>query len=370
MVSLPSLFQNTSNCLVADGLGLGSKGPHLLHGSPLADHCDLRALTKAHVLAPVAHPAAIGVDAHVAPILGLPVAHGAAHARAVVPGVDGINAVVSQPASLVRVARITRDLTIAALLSVGHVGTDVLTRVKLGSSNGCRAASHALVLAPVAHPAAVQVSAHVTPVLSLPVAVDRANSMAAIPLVHLVNAVVSVPAEVRVISSVTVDLSAVALLSVRLEACSSTASTAAVVAARACSGRTSTRLDGHAVVAQPASVVIQTHVAVLLCVPVAGHVANSGAAVPRAHLVKTVVSIPAGGVIVISGVAPDLSGIALLGPWFKITSGARARTSPSGLAVDGDLTLKRDPRSGGPGKSSRGKKEEREHLLASRQDSA
>merc|ERR1719327_2189641 len=161
MVSLPSLFQNTSNCLVADGLGLGSKGPHLLHGSPLADHCDLRALTKAHVLTPVAHPAAIGVGAHVAPILGLPVAYGAAHARAVVPGVDGINAVVSQPASLVRVARITRDLTIAALLSVGHVGADVFTRVKLGSSNWCRAASHALVLAPVAHPAAVQVSANV-----------------------------------------------------------------------------------------------------------------------------------------------------------------------------------------------------------------
>merc|ERR1712193_372928 len=120
--------------------------------------------------------------------------------------------------------------------------TTVLTRVKLRSSNGCRAASHALVLAPVAHPAAVQVSAHVAPVLSLPVAVDRANSMAAVPLVHLVDAVVSVPAEVRVISSVTVDLSAVALLSVRLEAGSSTASTAAVVAARACSGRTSTRL--------------------------------------------------------------------------------------------------------------------------------
>ena len=32
-----------------------------------------------------------------------------------------------------------------------------------------------------------------------------------------------------------------------------------------------------------------------------------------------------------------------LGPWFKITTGARARTSPSGLAVDRDLTLKRDP---------------------------
>merc|ERR1711973_385893 len=102
-------------------LGLGSKGPHLLHGSPLANHRDLGALTKAHVLAPVAHPAAIGVDAHVAPILRLPVARGAAHARAVVPGVDGIDAVVSKPASLVRVARITRDLTIAALLSVGHV---------------------------------------------------------------------------------------------------------------------------------------------------------------------------------------------------------------------------------------------------------
>merc|ERR1712241_1233318 len=320
MHQLPSLFQNTSNYLIADGLGLGSKGPHLLHGSPLADHRDLRALTKAHVLAPVAHPAAVGVGAHVAPILGLPVAHGAAHARAVIPGVDGINAVVSQPASLVRVARITRDLTIAALLSVGHVGADVLTRVKLGSSNGCRAASHALVLAPVAHPAAVQVSA-------------------------------------------------LALLSVRLEACSSTASTAAVVAARACSGRTSTRLDGHAVVAQPASVVIQTHVAVLLSVPVAGHVANTGAAVPGAHLVKTVVSIPAGVVVVISGVAPDLSGVALLGPWFKITTGARARTSPSGLAVDRDLTLKRDPRSGGPGKGGRRKKEKREHLLASRQDS-
>merc|ERR1712079_664314 len=279
---LPSLFQNTFNCLIADGLGLGSKGPHLFHGSPLADHRDLRALTNAHVLAPVAHPAAVGVDAHVAPILGLPVAHGAAHARAVVPGVDGINAVVSKPATLVRVARITRDLTIAALLSVGHVSADVFTRVKLGSSNGCRAASHALVLAPVAHPAAVQVSPHVAPVLSFPIAVDRANSMAAVPLVHLVNAVVSIPAKVRVISSITVDLSAVALLRLRFEAGSSTASTAAIVAARACSGRTSTRLDGHAVVAQPASVAVQTHVTVLLGVPVAGHVANSGAAVPGA----------------------------------------------------------------------------------------
>merc|ERR1712122_333501 len=109
----------------------------------------------------------------------------------------------------------------------------------------------------------------------------------------------------------------------------STTSTAAVVAARACSGRTSTRLDGHAVVAQPASVVIQTHVTVLLGVPVAGHVANSRAAVPGAHLVKTVVSIPASVVVVIAGVTPDLSGVALLGPWFKITAGARARTGPS-----------------------------------------
>merc|ERR1712200_162711 len=97
---------------------------------------------------------------------------------------------------------------------------------------------------------------------------------------------------------------------------------------------TSTRLNGHAVVAQPAAVTVQTHVAVFLSVPVAGHVADSGAAVPGAHLVKTVVSIPAGVVVVISRVAPDLSGIALLGPWFKITTGARARTSPSGLAVD------------------------------------
>merc|ERR1719222_525546 len=103
-------------------------------------------------------------------------------------------------------------------------------------------------------------------------------------------------------------------------------------------------------------------VAVLLSVPVAVHVANSGASVPGAHLVKTVVSIPAGVVVVISGVAPDLSGIALLGPWFKITARARARTSPSGLAVDRDLTLKWDPRSGGPGKGSRWKKEKREHL--------
>merc|ERR1719222_1504547 len=103
-------------------------------------------------------------------------------------------------------------------------------------------------------------------------------------------------------------------------------------------------------------------VAVFLSVPVAGHVADSGAAVPGAHLVKTVVSIPAGVVVVISGVAPDLSGVALLGPWFKITAGARARTSPSGLAVDRDLALKRDPGSGGPGKSSRRKKEKREHL--------
>merc|ERR1711990_1368824 len=303
---LPSLFQNTSNCLIAGGLGLGSKSPHFLHGSSLADHRDLRALTKAHVLAPVAHPAAVGVDAHVTPILGLPVAHGAAHARAVVPGVDGINAVVSKPASLVRVARITRDLTIAALLSVGHVGADVLTRVKLGSSNGCRAAPHALVLAPVAHPAASRVSAHVAPVLSLPVAV---------------------PASLRVHTSVAIDLSAVALHGVSFKAGGARAAVviaAVVVAARTCHSRTSTGGEIHAIVAKPASVAVHSHVAVFLGVPVARHVANTGAAVPLVHLLETVVSVPALVVVVVARVAPDLSRVAFLGPGVKVAA-SRAR---------------------------------------------
>jgi hypothetical protein len=61
----------------------------------------LKRVTKGHVLAPVAHPASVGVHSHVAPFFGVPVAHGAAHSRAAVPGVHGINAVVSEPASLV-----------------------------------------------------------------------------------------------------------------------------------------------------------------------------------------------------------------------------------------------------------------------------
>merc|ERR1712200_154367 len=93
------------------------------------------------------------------------------------------------------------------------------------------AASHALILAPVAHPAAVRVSSHVAPVLSLPVAVHRADTVATIPFVDLVDAVVAVPATVRVHASVASDLSAVTILVVRLKAGEGAG---AIVRARSC----------------------------------------------------------------------------------------------------------------------------------------
>merc|ERR1712130_115042 len=78
--------------------------------------------------------------------------------------------------------------------------------------------SHALVLAPVAHPATVGISAHVAPVLSLPVAVHTAHSVATVPLVHLVDTVVAVPASLRVITSVAMHLSGVTRLLIRFKA--------------------------------------------------------------------------------------------------------------------------------------------------------
>merc|ERR550519_2825951 len=90
-----------------------------------------------------------------------------------------------------------------------------------------------LVLAPVPHPTTSRVSSHVTPILRLPVAVHGAHTVASIPLVHLGDAVVSVPAAFRVHPSVAVDFCAVAILGVSIKA----GTTGVVAAARTSSGR-------------------------------------------------------------------------------------------------------------------------------------
>jgi hypothetical protein len=125
------------------------------------------------------------------------------------------------------------------------------------------------------------------------------------------------------------DLSGVALRGVRFEAGARAKARAAVVvaavivAARTCS-RTSTGGEILAIVAQPTSVAVRSHVTVFLSFPVAMHVAHSGAAIPLAHLLETVVSVPALVVIVVARVAPDLSSVAFLDPGVEVAA-SRAR---------------------------------------------
>merc|ERR1719173_338541 len=142
------------------------------------------------------------------------------------------------------------------------------------------------------------------------------------------------------------DFSSVALLGVRVKARGARARAGPGVAA---------------VVAQPAVVGVHSHVAVVLCVPVARHVANTRAAVPVADLLEAVVSVPALVVVVVAGVAPDLSLVTFRDPGVEIAA-SRARARARGLTVCRKLTFKWDPRSWAPGKGSRGKDEKSKHL--------
>jgi len=100
------------------------------------------------------------------------------------------------------------------------------------------------------------------------------------------------------------------------------------------------------------------HIAKVLILPMAGCVANSWAAIPVAHLLKTIVSEPTCFIIVVASIAPDLSRVvAFLGVRKPILA-LRSATSRWKLALEWD------PRSWAPGSESKsGKKEQkREHL--------
>merc|ERR1719239_91447 len=116
-----------------------------------------------------------------------------------------------------------------------------------------------------------------------------------------------------------------------------------------------------AVVAQPAVVCVHTHVTVVLSVPVARRMANTGTTVPLANLLDTVVSVPTLVVVVVARVAPDLSLVTFRDPGVEIAA-SRARARSRGLTVCRKLTFKWDPRSWAPGKGSRGKDEKSKHL--------
>jgi hypothetical protein len=126
------------------------------------------------------------------------------------------------------------------------------------------------------------------------------------------------------------DLGAVAILGVSFKAGARARTRAAVIsaaivpAARSCHSRASTGAEILAIVSQPAVVDVQPHVAVFLSFPVARFVANTRAAVPLAHLLETVVSVPACVVVVVARVAPDLSPVAFRDPGVKVAA-ARAR---------------------------------------------
>merc|ERR1711934_999458 len=96
---------------------------------------------------------------------------------------------------------------------------------------------------------------------------------------------------------------------------------AVVIASRTCS-RTSTGGEILAIVAQPTVVAVHSHVAEFLSIPVAWHVTHSGAAIPLAHLLEAVVSVPA--LVVVARVAPDLSSVAFHDPGVEVTA-PRAR---------------------------------------------
>merc|ERR1712210_56305 len=125
------------------------------------------------------------------------------------------------------------------------------------------------------------------------------------------------------------DLGGVALHGVRFKAGARAKTRAAVVvasvivAARTCS-RTSTGGEILAIVAQPASVGVHSHVAVFLGIPVARLVAHTGASIPLVHLLETVVSVPTLVVVVVARVTPDLSGVAFRDPGVEVTA-PRAR---------------------------------------------
>jgi len=134
------------------------------------------------------------------------------------------------------------------------------------------------VLTVVPQPASVRVNTHVAPVLVVPVTALRAHPRATIRL-NLGNTVVSQPAPLPVVSSVAVDLSAVALLGVSFKVTRARARAIVIVVIVAGTCRASTIAQILAPVAQPAVVAVHPHVAPILSFPVAIFVANTRAAV-------------------------------------------------------------------------------------------
>jgi len=152
----------------------------------------------------VASPAAIGIKPIVTPNLIHAADHGA-DTRAI--SHHGRQAVVAHPAALSINPIVTVDLCGIALLSPGRGADNTRARSSIS-----RTASQTPGLAEVSHPAAIGVSAQVTPLLQLPVTVVGADARAAIKLVDLVQAVVAIPTALRRAAGITGDLSLIACL--------------------------------------------------------------------------------------------------------------------------------------------------------------
>jgi len=104
-----------------------------------------------------------------------------------------------------------RSAKVAASLVVGtdlvmrwEMFAGILARCHRRSHFMNRTASHALVLTPSSHPASIGVISIFTPVLGFIVAINSTHSRAAIILVHLLDAVVAIPAALRIKPSIAV----------------------------------------------------------------------------------------------------------------------------------------------------------------------
>lgn len=119
-----------------------------------------------------------------------------------------------------------RSAKVAASLVVGtdrvmrwEMFAGILARCHRRSHFMNRTASHALVLTPSSHPASIGVISIFTPVLGFIVAINSTHSRAAVILVHLLDAVVPIPAALRIRPSVAIILGVrVAVHGVRFKA--------------------------------------------------------------------------------------------------------------------------------------------------------
>lgn len=119
-----------------------------------------------------------------------------------------------------RIAKVAANLVVGTgLVMRWEMFAGILTRCHRRSHVMNRTASHALVLTPSSHPASLGVISHLTPVLGFIVAIWSTHSGAAVILVHLLDAVVAIPAAFRIKPSIAVILGVrVAVHGVRFKA--------------------------------------------------------------------------------------------------------------------------------------------------------